>query len=106
MPAGNAQYTVGPIVAVVVICVLALVLRWVFGSGRSRAPTRPTGAVGEYGLLRRVAVLPGAAEGEALRAVLTDAGIRSTMTARPDGQVDILVFPDDADRARALIPPA
>lgn len=105
MPNGSPQYTVGPIVAVVVVCLLALVLRWIFGGKRSRAPARPSGAVGEYGLLRRIAVLDGPAEGDAVRAVLAEAGIRSTVTVRPDGQVELLVFPDDAERARALLPP-
>jgi hypothetical protein len=37
----------------------------------------------------------------ALRAVLSDAGIRSTL--RPaDSRTVVLVFPEDADRARSL----
>lgn len=142
----GSQYTAGPIAIVVVLCLLALLLRWIFGTGRSRSGGRagtnqhrsaglpagsgpaaagPTaagtgpatsgapgaGAAGagavpsEFGLLRPVALLPDRATGDALRTVLSDAGIRSTLTAGPDGRVAILVFAADADRARALLPP-
>jgi hypothetical protein len=45
------------------------------------------------------------AEALALRAVLGDADIRSSMSARRDGQFDVLVFRADEDRARAVLPP-
>ena len=60
----------------------------------------------DHGLLRPVAELPDRAAGAALRAVLSDAGIRSTLGVRRDGSVQVLVFPDDEDRARRLVPPA
>jgi len=101
------HYAYGPTVAVVVVCLLGVLLRWVFGSGRSRAArsTGPGAGSGSYGLLRTVATVTGQPEANALRALLSDAGIRSTLTARPDGRVDVLVFREDADRARELIPP-
>ena len=40
-----------------------------------------------------------------LRALLSDAGIRSTTGVRRDGRVQVLVFPDDEERARKLVPP-
>jgi hypothetical protein len=101
------HYAYGPTVAVVVVCLLGLLMRWVFGSGRSRG-ARPAGrdaGSGSYGLLRTVATVSGRPEGNALRALLSDAGIRSTVTQRPDGRIDVLVFREDADRARQLIPP-
>ena len=102
--AGSLHYAVGPAIAVVVVCLLGLLLRWVFGSGRSSAAARvrPDAAPPDYGLLRPVALLPGRPEANALRAVLSDAGIRSTANVRRDGRVEVLVFPDDADRARRL----
>ena len=104
---GSLHYAFGPTVAVVVVCLLGVLLRWVFGSGRSRAArsTGPGAGSGSYGLLRTVATVTGQPEANALRALLSDAGIRSTLTARPDGRVDVLVFREDADRARELIPP-
>jgi hypothetical protein len=113
----GSHYTAGPIVAVVVVCLLGLVLRWIFGTGRRRSPGarpaprpgQPNGGTGrptDFGLLRQVAVLPARLEAEAARATLTAAGIRSTLTARPDGQVDVLVFAADVARARPLLPPA
>lgn len=113
MPAGSA-YTLGPVAVVAVLCLLALVLRWVFGTGRSRsaagrpAPTRPVrspAGPAEHGLLRQVALLPGRADGDALRARLAGAGIRSTLSVRTDGQVELLVFPDDVERAQRIVPP-
>jgi hypothetical protein len=113
------HYAYGPTVAVVVVCLLGVLMRWVFGSGRSRGSRtaawmaarraertagRDAGSEG-YGLLRSVATVAGRPEGNALRALLSDAGIRSTVTVRPDGRVDVLVFREDADRARQLIPP-
>jgi hypothetical protein len=38
----------------------------------------------------------------ALRAVLSDAGIRSTIHPRDPTHVDVLVFADDVPRARPL----
>ena len=38
-----------------------------------------------------------------IRATLGDAGIRSSMSRRRDGELDVLVFRADLDRARALL---
>jgi hypothetical protein len=38
----------------------------------------------------------------ALRAVLSDAGIRSTIREPAAHRADVLVFPEDLERARAL----
>jgi hypothetical protein len=97
----------GPTVAaVVVVCLLGVVLRWIFGAGRSRgrwSADRGTGSRG-YGLLRAAATVPSRADAEALQALLTEAGIRSTTTEHPDGDIDVLVFREDLQRARGLIP--
>lgn len=103
---GSYHYVAGPVVAIVVVCLLAVLMRWIFGSGRSRAAiAAPPAGAADHGLLRPVAELPDRAAGSALRAVLSDAGIRSTLGVRRDGRVQVLVFADDEDRARRLVPP-
>jgi hypothetical protein len=78
---------------------LALVMRWAFGPGYGR--TAPA-AQPELGLLVPVATVSSRAIGQALRAVLSDAGIRSTLRMSAPPRAEVLVFPEDADRARAL----
>lgn len=91
----------GPIaVVVLVVGVLALVTRWAFGPGygRSAAPA----AREDAGLLVLVATVSTPSTARALRAVLSDAGIRSTQRTPAPHRTDVLVFPADADRARRL----
>jgi hypothetical protein len=104
----STHLAVGPVVAIVVVAALAMLSKWVFGTGRHRAARRsvvPPAVQVDTGLLRPVADLPDRAAAAALRAVLSDAGIRSTIGVRRDGGVQVLVFPDDEDRARKLVPP-
>jgi hypothetical protein len=100
--ASSAQPLVGPAVAFAVLGLLALFMRWAFGTGHGRderrRPAPPPGA----GLLTPVATLSRKESALALRAVLSDAGIRSTLRDTAPGRVDILVFPEDAARARSL----
>lgn len=107
--AGNStHYVLGPIVAVVVVILLAVLARWIFGTGRNRTAARThvrTQGPADHGLLKAVAERPDRAAGAALRSVLAEAGIRSTLGIRRDGSVQVLVFPADEDRARRLVPP-
>jgi hypothetical protein len=90
----------GPVVVVaVVLAVLALFMRWAFGTGFGRKTRRKPA---DDGLLTRIATLSRRESALALRAVLSDAGIRSTIRYPEPGRAVILVFPEDADRARAL----
>ena len=104
---GSYHYVAGPVVAIVIMCLLAVLARWIFGTGRTHAAGRalPRSGPADHGLLRPIAELPDRRAGAALRAVLSDAGIRSTLGVRRDGSVQVLVFPDDEDRARRLVPP-
>jgi hypothetical protein len=105
----SAHFAIGPVVAIVVVCVLAGLSRWIFGSGRRRTAARtlvPPGVQIDTGLLRPIAELPDRGAAGAVRAVLSDAGIRSTVGVRGDGRVQVLVFPADEDRARRLVPDA
>jgi hypothetical protein len=97
--AGSLHYAVGPLVVVLVLVLLALFLRWAFGTGTSR---RKPPAPADDGLLTRIATLSRRESALALRAVLSDAGIRSTVRFPDRQRAVILVFPEDADRARVL----
>ncbi|HEV7825552.1 MAG TPA: hypothetical protein VGP02_11645 [Mycobacteriales bacterium] len=86
-------YLWGPLVAVGVVGVLALVLRW------AHAGSQPI----DYGMLAEVATVPDLAAAHELRALLSDAGIRSTLSTDRTGRTRVLVFPGDARRARELV---
>jgi hypothetical protein len=104
----SSHFATGPVVAIVVVVALAMLSKWIFGSGRRRTAARslvPPGVQIDTGLLRPVAELPDRTAAAALRAVLSDAGIRSTVGVRRDGRVQVLVFSDDEERARRLVPP-
>ncbi len=98
---GSLSYIAGPVVAVVVMVLLALFMRWAFGTGGTGGARRgPTPS--DDGLLTRVATLSRRESALALRAVLSDAGIRSTVRFPAAHRADVLVFPEDAARAREL----
>ncbi|MGY1745449.1 hypothetical protein [Blastococcus sp. SYSU D00695] len=100
--AGSLGYATGPVVVFVVLALLALFMRWAFGTGTGSRDTRRGAASADDGLLVRVATTSGRESALALRAVLSDAGIRSTLRFPGPHRVEVLVFPEDADRARAL----
>ena len=90
----------GPLIASVAVIAIAFFMRWAFGSGYGRQ--RPRTPAAEDGLLTLIATLSRRESALALRAVLSDAGIRSTIRVPAPHRADVLVFPEDADRARAL----
>lgn len=94
---GSLSYVVGPVVAVVVVALLVLFTRWAFGGGNRQSPSPA-----DDGLLVRVATLGRRDSALALRAVLSDAGIRSTVRSPAAHRAEVLVFPEDAARASAL----
>jgi hypothetical protein len=101
--AGSLHYAVGPVIVVAVLALLALFMRWAFGTGYGRPRRRPgPRPPADDGLLTRIATLSRRESALALRAVLSDAGIRSTIRYPDSRQAVILVFPEDADRARVL----
>jgi hypothetical protein len=103
----SAHFAIGPVVAIVVVAVLAGLSKWIFGSGHRRTAAArtlvPPGVQIDTGLLRSVAELPDRRAAGPVRALLSDAGIRSTVGVRGDGRVQVLVFPADEDRARRLV---
>jgi hypothetical protein len=100
MAVAGGSWAVAPVVVVTVLVLLALFMRWAFGSDTAtRARQRPPS---DDGLLTKVATVSRRETALALRAVLSDAGIRSTIRFPVADRADVLVFPEDADRARTL----
>jgi len=95
--AGSLHYAVGPVAAVLVVVLLIMFIRWAFAPARNlgRSEAQP-------GLLRPVATTGTRESALALRAVLSDAGIRSTIRPRDSAHIDVLVFAEDVPRARTL----
>jgi hypothetical protein len=95
-----------PLPFVIVLGVLLgiwLFMRWAFsgpGSPEKRLPTRPPSP--DDGLLTQVAAFSRREPALALRAVLSDAGIRSTIRFPEPRRAEVLVFPEDTERARVL----
>ena len=97
--AGSLHYAVGPAIAVLALAGLGLFLRWAFGSGGSGIRRRPAA---DEGLLTKVATLSRHESALQLRSILSDAGIRSTLRQPSPDRTTVLVFPEDASRAREL----
>jgi hypothetical protein len=105
VPAWNAfSFVFGPVMAFALVGLFVVLLRWAFRRGSSvvAAPPRP-GAPQEYGLLVPLVSPPTYIEGEMLRRTLEDAGVRATLAETLDGP-RVMVWPDDLDRARQLLP--
>jgi hypothetical protein len=106
MPIGvgsELHFLVGPAIAFAVLGLLALFMRWAFGTGYGGDSVRQTVTPpADDGLLTLVATLSRRESALALRAVLSDAGIRSTIRCPAPHRADVLVFPEDAARARSL----
>ena len=100
---GTFSYAFGPIIAILVVLLLALFLRWAFRRGQSvvARPAKP-GRRDEYGLLVPIAAPSNYVEGEMMRRRLEDAGIRATLATTLEGP-SLLVWPQDEERARAII---
>ena len=99
------SFLYGPLVASAALGVIILICRWVFAPPPSaRRTAAPAPSRGEYGLLEPVATVRTPEDAALLRDVLRDAGVRGTVAdgAAP-GELVVLVFRDDAERARALV---
>jgi hypothetical protein len=97
---GSYSYAFGPVVALAVLAVLVLLLRWTFRRGGSLVT--PRGRADQYGLLTPVAAPADYASGEILRRRLEAAGIRTNLATTLEGP-RILVFPQDVERAKQVI---
>ncbi len=100
---GSFSYAFGPIVALLVVGVLMLLLRWAFSSGHSLVERRPeVGSPEQYGLLVPVAEPPTFVEAELVRRRLSDAGLRATLAPTTEGP-RVLVFPEDVKAAHLVL---
>ncbi|WP_380168806.1 hypothetical protein [Jannaschia sp. R86511] len=99
----NYSFAFGPLVALVVVLVLVLLLRWTFTRGRSlvERPARPGGEQ-DYGLLTAVAAPATFVEAELLRQRLLTHGIRATLAPTTAGP-RVMVFPGDVDLAHEVL---
>ncbi len=106
MPAWNSfSFAFGPIVAVVLVGLFSLILRWAFSRGGSVVAAAPRpGTSDEYGLLVPVASPATYIEGEILRRRLQDGGVRANLATTLDGP-RVLVWPGDEERAREVLSP-
>ena len=102
MYAGSAWAPLGFVIVCAVLVGIGLFMRWAFsgpGGPEKRLRTRQTP---DDGLLTQIAAFSRREPALALRAVLSDAGIRSTIRVPGPRRVEVLVFPEDVDRARLL----
>jgi hypothetical protein len=100
---GSYSFAFGPVVALAVVGVLALLLRWAFSHGHSLVERRPdVGSPEQYGLLVPVAEPPTFVEAEVMRQRLSDAGLRATLAPTTEGP-RVLVFPEDVKTARLVL---
>jgi len=103
LPGAAFSYLGAPLVALALVGVLALLLRWSSARGRSVVAGRPrAGREDDYGMLVVVSAPPTFIEAEAGRARLAGAGIRATLAPTTDGP-RVLVFPHDVDRAKDIL---
>jgi hypothetical protein len=100
---GSYSFLFGPVLAFAVVGVLALLLRWTFGSHTSLVERRSEpGSPEQYGLLVRVASPSTFIEAEVMRRRLTDAGLRATLAPTTEGPA-VMVFPEDLKAAELVL---
>jgi len=104
VPAWNDfSFAFGPIVAVALVGVFAVILRWAYRRGSSVVAGPPRrGSTGEYGLLVSVASPANYVEGEVLRRRLEDRGMRANLASTLEGP-RLMVWPADEARAREVL---
>lgn len=103
MLTADLAYVTEPLVALFVVGLLMLLLRWTFKRGHSLVASPPrAGGEQDYGLLVPVAAPPTFVEAELLRSRLVDHGVRATLAPTTDGP-RVLVFAEEERAARAVL---
>jgi hypothetical protein len=91
--------------AVVIIAVLVLIMRWVFAPSRPRTGRPESGPGADLGLLSPVRTAAPLAEALRVKNLLSQQGIRCSVSRLDREHYDVLVFNRDLDRARQLLRP-
>lgn len=103
MVTADLAYVLEPLLALFVVGLLVLLLRWTFRRGHSLVAAPPrTGGERDYGLLVPVASPATFVEAELMRATLVAHGVRATLAPTTDGP-RVLVFAEEARAARAVL---
>lgn len=97
------SYMFGPLTAFIGLGILILLLKWAFARGQS-VVERPAsrGSSDQYGLMRPIASPATMIEGEMLRRLLNDHGIRANLALTNDGP-RVMVWPADVAQALDLM---
>ena len=104
MPAWSTySYLFGPLVALAIMAVMVLLLRWAFARGGSlvERDVQP-GHADEYGLMVPVAGAEDYVRAEMQRRMLADHGLRVNLVRTTDGP-RLMVWRSDRDRALELL---
>lgn len=100
---GSYGYIVGPLIAVAVLLVLMVLMRWTWARGRSLVARRPqAGEPDDYGLLVPVAAPSTLVEAEVLRRTLEAAKVRATVAETLRGP-RVMVLPQHETVARDVL---
>jgi hypothetical protein len=104
VPSWNSfSFAFGPLVAVGLVGLFVLILRWAFRRGSSVVAAAPRpGSADDYGLMVPVASPATYIDGEVLRRHLEGNGVRATLAQTLDGP-RVMVWPADEARARAVL---
>jgi hypothetical protein len=101
----SASFLIGPVIALGMVGILVVILRWAFSHGDSVVAKKvKVGHEDDYGLLVPVASPGTYIEGEIARRTLEDAKIRAVLTETLSGP-RVMVWPQDADLARKVLNP-
>jgi hypothetical protein len=98
------EFVMGPVAALVVMGVIALICRWVFSTdGRdARRLEKALSTRRDLGLLVPIAGVRTRDDAEMLCEVLREAGVRASIS-EDELEVQVLVFAKDAEQARRLV---
>ena len=98
----NVEFLVAPLLAVLVVGLLALVLRWAFGNGGGVRATPKPGSPGDHGLLMPMLTVRDPQRAAQLVATLRAQGVRASLSGPPGRQL-LLVWPTEVNRAAELL---
>lgn len=104
MPAWSTySYLFGPLVALVVMAIVVLLLKWAFSRGHSLVADEPSpGTADEYGLMVPVAGAEDYIRAEMQRRMLADHGIKVNLVRTTEGP-RLMVWRKDRDKALDLL---